>query len=147
MRIPGRIYPLLVDITVARLGLGPAALGPMTPQELKARTKLYALRIIKVVDALPSDSASRTLGNQLLRSGTSVAANYRASSRAKSNADFISKMGTVEEECDESLLWMELLIESGRIEENQLDSLIGEGSELLAITVASIRTAKLRSRS
>jgi four helix bundle protein len=114
----------------------------MTPQQLKARTKLYALRIINVVDALPRDPVSKTLGNQLLRCGTSVAANYRASARAKSNADFISKMGTVEEECDESLLWMELLIESQRIKASRLQPLIQEGTELLAITVASIKTAK-----
>ena len=117
----------------------------MTPLEFKARTKAYALRVIKVVDALPRDYVSKTLGNQLLRSGTSVAANYRASARAKSNADFISKMGNVEEECDESLLWMELLVESERVTPRRLEMLMGEGTELLAMTVASINTAKLRS--
>ena len=116
----------------------------MTPNEFKIRTKLYALRVIKVVDALPRDAVSKTLGNQLLRSGTSVAANYRASARAKSNADFISKMGTVEEECDESLFWMEMLVESQRMKPNRLGPLIREGTELLAMTVASINTAKHR---
>jgi four helix bundle protein len=114
----------------------------VTTEEFKIRTKRYAIRIIKVVDALPRDSVSRTLGGQLLRSGTSVAANYRASTRAKSHADFISKMGIVEEECDESLFWMEVLIESRRMKSNLLESLMHEGSELLAITVASIKTAK-----
>ena len=108
---------------------------------------MYALRIIKVVDALPRDSVSRELGNQLLRSGTSVAANYRASARAKSIADFISKMGTVEEECDESLFWMELLIEAKRMEASRLQPLIREGTEILKIIVASINTAKRRGRS
>lgn len=117
----------------------------MTPQKFKARTKAYALRVIKVVDALPRDNVSMTLGKQLLRCGTSVAANYRASARAKSNADFISKMGTVEEECDESLLWMELLVESQRVKPRRLQLLIGEGTELLAMTVASINTARSRS--
>lgn len=114
----------------------------MTREEFKARTKTFALRVIKVVDALPRDTVAKTLGHQLLRSGTSVAANYRASVRAKSPADFISKMGTVEEECDESLLWMELLIESGRMKPNRLADLMREGGEILAITVASIKTAR-----
>jgi four helix bundle protein len=117
----------------------------MGPIEFKARTKAFALRVIKVVEALPRDSVSKALGNQLLRSGTSVAANYRASARAKSNADFISKMGTVEEECDESLFWMELLVDSQRLKSRQLEPLLLEGTELLAMTVASITTAKRRS--
>lgn len=114
----------------------------MTPQEFKARTKSYALRVIKVVDALPRDLVSKVLGTQLLRCGTSVAANYRAAARAKSNADFISKMGTVEEECDESLLWLELLVDAGRVKSSRLESLMREGNELLAMTVASIKSAR-----
>lgn len=114
----------------------------MSHAEFKARTKAYALRVIKVVDALPRDTVSKTLGQQLLRSGTSVAANYRASVRAKSVADFISKMGTVEEECDESLLWMELLADCGRMKSTRLARLMQEGGEILAITVASIKTAR-----
>lgn len=114
----------------------------MTRDEFKARTKAYALRVIRVVDALPRDPVSRTLGQQLLRSGTSVAANYRASVRAKSAADFVSKMGTVEEECDESLFWMELLVESGRMSGSRLRALQQEGQEILAVTVASIKTAR-----
>ena len=114
----------------------------MTREQFKARTKAYAIRVIHVVDALPRDAVSKTLGLQLLRSGTSVAANYRASVRAKSAADFVAKMGTVEEECDESLFWMELLIDSKRMRATRLTSLMKEGGEILAMTVASIRTAR-----
>lgn len=116
----------------------------MTPAEFQSRTKNYALRVIKVVEALPRERISYVLGTQLLRCGTSVASNYRAASRAKSTADFISKMGTVEEECDESIFWMELLIQSGRISAARLDSLLTEGRELLAMTVASIVTSKAK---
>ena len=84
------------------------------------------------------------IGRQLLRSGTSVGANYRAACRAKSTADFISKMGTVEEESDESLYWMELLIEAKIVESDKLESLMKEADELLAITVSSINTARKR---
>ena len=114
----------------------------MAREEFKARTKAFALRVIKVVDALPRDTVAKTLGHQLLRSGTSLAANYRASVRAKSPADFVSKMGPVEEECDESLLWMELLIDSGRMKPDRLADLMRERGEILAITVASIKTAR-----
>jgi four helix bundle protein len=114
----------------------------MTREQFKARTKAYALRVIKVVDALPRDTVSKTLGHQLVRAGTSVAANYRSSVRAKSAADFISKMTTVEEECDESLLWLELLCDSGRVKAQRLTPLMQEGGEILAITVASIKTAR-----
>jgi four helix bundle protein len=114
----------------------------MTREEFKARTTAFALRVIKLVDALPRDTVAKTLGHQLLRAGTSVAANYRASVRARSTADFIAKMGIVEEECDESLLWMELLVESGRMKAARLDALMRQGGEILAITVASIKTAR-----
>ena len=114
----------------------------MTPQDFKDRTKRYALGVIELVDGLPTDVTSKTMGRQLLRCATSVASNYRASARAKSNADFISKMGTVEEECDESLFWLELLIAARRLTDASCEGLISEGNELLAMTVASIRTAK-----
>ena len=84
----------------------------MNSDELKARTKQFALRVIRLVESLPRGRTADVIGKQLLRSGTSVGANYRAACRAKSTADFISKMGTVEEEADESLYWMELLIEA-----------------------------------
>lgn len=117
-------------------------LGGMGDEAFKARTKAFALRVIKVVDALPHDNVSKTLGHQLLRSGTSVAANYRAAVRGKSIADFAAKMGIVEEECDETSFWLELLIESGRMKANRVSDLMREADEILAITVASIKTAR-----
>ena len=119
----------------------------MNHDNLKQRTKNYALRVIKVVEALPKTLTARTIGDQLLRAGTWVGANYRAARRAKSNADFISKMGTVEEEADESLYWMELLIESGLMSASKLSALMKEGDELVAIVVASINTARGKTRS
>jgi four helix bundle protein len=114
----------------------------MSREAFKARTKAYALRVIRLVDALPSDRTARTIGQQLLRSGMSVAANYRAAVRGRSTADFIAKMGIVEEECDESLLWMEVLIDCGRVRPRRIEDLMKEGHEILAITVASIKTAR-----
>ncbi len=116
----------------------------MNQEEMKQRTKVFALGIIQLVESLPKDRTTAVLGGQLLRSGTSVGSNYRSACRAKSLADFISKMSIVEEEADESMYWMELLIEAG-IEVNvKMDSLMKEAGELLAITVASIRTARKR---
>ena len=114
----------------------------MNNENLKQRTRKFALDVIKLVEALPSDRVSNVLGNQLLRSGTSVAANYRSATRAKSPADFIAKMGIVEEESDESFLWMDLLEASGRLQPTKAQVLIKEAGELMAISVASIRTAR-----
>ena len=114
----------------------------MSNENLKQRTKLFALRIIKLVESLPHDGISDVLGKQLLRSGTSVGANYRAACRGKSVADFISKMGTVEEESDESGYWMELLVDSGKIKLTKVSALVQEASELTAIAVSSINTAR-----
>jgi four helix bundle protein len=114
----------------------------MNADELKKRTKLFALRIIKMIDSLPKGRTADIIGRQLLRSGTSVGANYRAACRAKSPADFINKMSIVEEEADESMYWMEILIDSNVISEKQVSSLICEAKEILAITVASINTAR-----
>ena len=111
-------------------------------ENLKLRTKQYALRVIKLVESLPSDDTSRVLGKQLLRAGTSVGANYRAACRSKSAADFISKMGTVEEEADESAFWMELLVEAGKIKATKTTLLLQEANELTAIAVSSVCTAK-----
>jgi four helix bundle protein len=111
-------------------------------ENLKQRTRKFALDIIKLVEALPGDRVGSVLGNQLLRSGTSVAANYRSATRAKSPADFIAKMGIVEEESDESFLWMDLLEASGRLDTNKAQPLMKEADELTAISVASIRTAR-----
>ena len=114
----------------------------MKHDNLRERTKQFALRIIRLVEKLPKGKSADVIGRQLLRSGTSVAANYRAACRAKSAADFISKMGTVEEETDESLFWMELLIDAKLVNEGLLNDLAGEGEEILKIAVTSIKTTK-----
>ena len=114
----------------------------MNPTELKARTKTFALRIIKLTRAIPkSDDAGRVIAKQIVRSGTSVAANYRASCRARSQAEFIAKIGTVEEEADETALWLELLVESGTMSERKLSALLTEANELTAIMASSSKTA------
>jgi four helix bundle protein len=114
----------------------------MNQEEMKQRTKLFALGIIQLVESLPKERIAEVLSRQLLRSGTSVGSNYRSACRAKSIADFISKMGIVEEEADESLYWMELLIEAGIEVSMQMKALMKEAGELLAITVSSIKTAR-----
>jgi four helix bundle protein len=116
----------------------------MNQEEMKQRTKFFALGIIQLVESLPKDGTTPVLGGQLLRSGTSVGSNYRSACRAKSLADFISEMSIVEEEADESLYWMELLIEAGIEISVKMDALMKEAEELFAITVASIRTARKR---
>jgi four helix bundle protein len=114
----------------------------MTPTELKARTKTFALRIIKLTRAIPkNDDAGRVIAKQIVRSGTSVAANYRASCRARSQAEFIAKIGTVEEEADETALWLELLIESEIMSARKLSALLTEANELTAIMASSRKTA------
>ena len=118
----------------------------MDKEKMKQRTKQFALRVIRLVESLPRGRTAEVIGRQLLRAGTSVGANYRAACRAKSTADFISKMGTVEEEADESLYWMELLIEAEIVEPVKLEVLMKEADELLAITVSSINTAKKRNK-
>ena len=95
----------------------------MTREEMKSRTKVYANRIVKLCSALPNNWVAQTLGKQLLRSGTSVGANYRAVCRAKSGADFINKLRIVEEECDESLFWMELLVDNNLVKSSRLGDL------------------------
>jgi len=116
----------------------------MTQQEMKARTRRFAVRIIKLVTSLPDTRASVVVGKQLLRSGTSVGANYRSACRAKSTADFVFKLSIVEEEADESIYWMELLVESAVVQEALLESLIDEANQLVAIIVSSVKTLKLR---
>jgi four helix bundle protein len=119
----------------------------MTRDEMKKRTKAYANRIVKLCGALPQNWVAQTLGKQLLRSGTSVGANYRAVCRGKSTADFINKLRMVEEECDESLFWMELLADNKLIEISRLRDLMREGGEILAIIVASAKTARATTNS
>ncbi|MGA7732671.1 MAG: four helix bundle protein [Chloroflexia bacterium] len=110
--------------------------------DLRQRTKAYALRVVNLVQSLPRDLTTDVLARQLLRCGTSVGANYRSACRAKSQADFIAKMSIVEEEADESVFWLELLVESGVLSQSRLADLIQEGNELVAIAVSSIRTAR-----
>ncbi len=114
----------------------------MTEKELLERIKKFALRIIKLVDALPNTIAGRAIGGQLVRSGTSVPANYRAACRGRSKAEFIAKLGIVEEESDESALWLELIIESGMMEKKLVADLQCEAREITAIMSASKITAR-----
>ena len=114
----------------------------MTREEMKSRTKAYANRVVKLCAALPNNWIARILGQQLLRSGTSVGANYRAVCRAKSNADFINKLRVVEEECDESLFWMELLVDNSFVKPSRLEGLMKEADEILAIVISSAKTAR-----
>jgi four helix bundle protein len=110
--------------------------------DLKTRTKMFAIDVIRLVESLPKTVTAHILGKQLLRAATSVGANYRAACRARSFAEFIAKMGIVEEEADECMYWMELLSEAGVIPQDKIDLLNNEAGELLAITVSSIKTAK-----
>ena len=114
----------------------------MTKEELKIRTKHFALNILKLVETLPQTKAGNAIGNQIIRSGTSVAANYRTVCKARSTADFVSKITVVEEECDETLFWLELISESNMIEKNYLEPLLIEANELTAIFTASGKTAR-----
>jgi len=111
-------------------------------EDLRERTKRFAIRILRLYRALPPKEDARVIGRQLLRSGTSVGANYRAACRARSRAEFIAKLGVVLEESDESLFWLELLLEGEIIREEQLRALITEAKELTSIFVTSLRTAK-----
>lgn len=113
----------------------------MTRDEMKNRTKAYANRIVRVCATLPDGWIAQTLGKQLLRSGTSVGANYRTVCRAKSTSDFINKLRIVEEECDESLFWLELLADNNLVKTSRLTELMNEADEILAIVVSSARTA------
>ena len=113
----------------------------MTETEMKQRTKAFALRVIKLSNSVSNSLVGRRLGDQLLRAGTSVAANYRAACRARSKPEFISKLGIAEEEADESVLWIELLIESGIVPQKKLAKLLDEANQLTAIIVASRKKA------
>ena len=113
----------------------------MTPPELKARTKTFAVRVIRLVDALPNSVKGRAISNQIMRSATSVAANYRAACRARSRAEFIAKIGIVEEEADETAFWLELIVECEIRSAKQIAPLLKEASELVAIMAASRKSA------
>lgn len=110
--------------------------------DLRQRTKAFALRIVKLVSALPNTLVARTIAGQVLRSGTSVGAQYREACRSRSTAEFISKMTSAAQELDETAYWLELLSDSGIITPIRLEDLHGETQELLSIFTASIKTAK-----
>ena len=114
----------------------------MDAEELKYRTKQFGLRVIHLVEALPSTRTANVIGNQLLRAGTSVGANYRSACRGRSKPDFISKVGIAIEEADESLYWMEMLMEAGLVAEDRVSDLMKEANELVAILTSSVKTAR-----
>ena len=114
----------------------------MTPDYLKKRTKQFGLRVIRLVETLPKTQAASVIGKQLLRCATSVGANYRAACKGRSKADFIAKLGTVEEEADESIYWLEMLVEAEIVKSALAAELLTEANELTAIIAASRKTAK-----
>jgi four helix bundle protein len=113
-----------------------------SPEEIRQRTKTFAIRIVRLFRALPKSVEAQVMGKQLLRSGTSVAANYRAVCRARSSAEFVARMGIVAEEADESVLWLELLADTGTVSREKLRDITQEAKELTAIFSASQKTAK-----
>ncbi len=114
----------------------------MTPEVLKKRLKVFALRVIKLTDSLPNNLTGKIIARQIIRSGTSPGANYRAACLGKSDKDFINKLKIVEEELDETIYWLEIIIESGLIKKDLLTDLMKENQELLKIIVSSINTMK-----
>jgi four helix bundle protein len=119
----------------------PIAESEKRSADLKARTKQFALRVMKLLDALPRTIQGRAIANQIIRSATSVAVNYRAACRSRSRAEFIAKIGVVEEEAEESCFWLELVIDSGLLTEERIRPLLSEAGELVAIMAASRKSA------
>lgn len=127
----------------AEFGMRNAESGRSTDvRDLKARMKQFGLRTIRLTQSLPKSREADVLGRQLLRSATSVGANYRAACRARSAAEFQAKLGIVEEEADESAYWIEMLIESGLVKASRVEGLLAEANELTAIVVTSITTSR-----
>ncbi|MFO8014705.1 MAG: four helix bundle protein [Phycisphaerae bacterium] len=116
----------------------------MTPDEMKTRTRQFALRVLHLVASLPRNRTGDVIGRQLLRAGTSVGANYRAACRSRTDKDFLARMGIVEEEADEVLYWLDLLTEADIVQAERLAELKAEGDEIPAMVVASIKTVKRR---
>ena len=114
----------------------------MTTDELKKRLKVFALRIIKLSESLPNNITGNTIAKQIIRSGTSPGANYRSACLGKSDKDFLNKLKMVEEELDETLYWLELIVESSLVKANLLEELMKENLELYKIIVSSINTMK-----
>jgi len=111
-------------------------------EELKKRSKRFAIRVIRLFQALPRNEVARVLGKQVLRSSTAMAANYRAVCRARSRAEFVAIIGVVVEEADETIFWLELLVESGIVPQRRMAGLLAEATEPLAIFAASQHTAR-----
>jgi four helix bundle protein len=118
----------------------------MNPVPMKQRTRAFAVRLMRLVDSLPNGLASTVIGKQLLRCGTSVGANYRAACRARSQAQFIAKLGIVEEEADETVYWIELLVDSNLTQKTRVEKLLDEANQIVAIVVTSIKTARKNER-
>lgn len=118
----------------------------MTPEEMKKRTKAFALMMIEIAERLPKSTLGNNIRAQAIRCGTSVGSNYRAACRAKSPADFLSKMGTVEEETDECMFWLEVIAEKKLLARELVEPVYKEADEILSIVVASINTTKKGSR-
>ncbi len=115
---------------------------PMNADDMRKRTRLFALRVIRLAESLPNTPAANAIRNQMLRSGTSVGANYRAACRVRSRRDFVAKMGIVEEEADETCYWIELLIDAGLLNRQRVADLLQESDEILSIVISSIKTAR-----
>jgi four helix bundle protein len=116
----------------------------MNEQEFKRRTKMLALHVIELAEELPQSRTADVLGRQLIRSGTSIGANYRSACRGKSIVDVLAKLAIVEEEADETVYWLELLIEGKIVSEKRVADPLKETNEILAMTVASIKTLRGR---
>jgi len=118
----------------------------MNEREFKERTREFGLRVVRLVTSLPKGRVEDVLGKQLLRSATSVGANYRSACRARSRADMLSKLAIVEEEADESVYWLELLVDANVVTAKKVEALRAEGGEIVAMTVASIKTLRSREK-
>lgn len=118
----------------------------MSDREFRKRTFDFGIRCVRVVEALPKTMPAQTIGKQLIRAATSVGANYRAAVRGRSRGDFLSRMGIVEEECDEALYWIDVLVELGFVSGERVEQLRNEANEIIAITVSSIKTARKHSK-
>ena len=116
--------------------------GRGSARDFRERTFKFGIRCVRLAESLPKTMAAQTIGRQLLRSATSVGANYRAAVRGRSRGDFISRMGIVEEECDEALYWIDVLVELGIASSQRVEELRREANEIIAITVSSIKTAR-----
>ena len=114
----------------------------MSDKAFQKRTFDFGIRCVRLVEALPKSMSAQTIGKQLIRAATSVGANYRAAVRGRSRGDFLSRMGIVEEECDESVYWVDVLIELGFVSGKRVEELRKEANEIIAITVSSIKTAR-----